>query len=268
MKAKSDSNGREARAEKSTKTSGSSREASRSKSTKGPVAKVVKKKTGKRAAATPPVVPADDVPPVVPADDTPPVVPADGAPPVVPIDDDVPPVVPADDVPPVVPADDTPPVVPADGAPPVVPIDDDVPPVVPADESESSVTTKDGEREDSTSMPDSEDAEVVVEGYPEVVEVLPEPIDGQAETVEPTEFIDPAQEGVVDNDDDPLPNHWFLRKWCLMVSAIRGEARRKCRDAEIIKLADELEKDIKSAQQGHTEVARGVTTSQVTNHRS
>jgi hypothetical protein len=45
-----------------------------------------------------------------------------------------------------------------------------------------------------------------------------------------------------------LPNNMFRRKWCLMVSGIRVKIRQE-RNEDAIKLSDELEADMMSAEE-------------------
>jgi hypothetical protein len=55
--------------------------------------------------------------------------------------------------------------------------------------------------------------------------------------------------GVVENTSEqiaPIPNKNLRKKWCLMISEIRREARQGCKPDKILKLAEELHEDIKS----------------------
>jgi hypothetical protein len=88
-----------------------------------------------------------------------------------------------------------------------------------------------------------------VEAESEIIEAQPESMEMQAEaaertndTVSSTREVENASEQIA-----PIPNNNLRKKWCLMISEIRREARGKCRSEEILKLAEELYEDINSA---------------------
>jgi hypothetical protein len=82
----------------------------------------------------------------------------------------------------------------------------------------------------------------------EIIEAQPESVEMQTEAAEMTS--DPVSStGVVENTSEqiaPIPNKNLRKKWCLMISEIRREARQGCKPDKILKLAEELHEDIKS----------------------
>jgi hypothetical protein len=87
-----------------------------------------------------------------------------------------------------------------------------------------------------------------VEAESEIIEAQPESVEMQTEAAEMTS--DPVSStGVVENTSEqiaPIPNKNLRKKWCLMISEIRREARQGCKPDKILKLAEELHEDIKS----------------------
>ena len=86
---------------------------------------------------------------------------------------------------------------------------------------------------------DEKSIEVEVEA--ELITASPDAKDANEDTT-----LSAQDEEKVDEEQAPAPNNYSIKKWCIMISQIRGEARGECDADKIISLANELEADMKS----------------------
>ena len=118
--------------------------------------------------------------------------------------------------------------------------ENDEPPAAP----EGSNTADDGEANEETPV-----IEVEVELVAPKDNEAPKDDEAAKDDEAPKDATLPPQGGEkVDEEQGPVPSKAFIDKWCFMIALIRREARTGCRKDEIIRLANELDEDMKSAR--------------------